>query len=357
MDSSDPDVSFDTSGICNHCIAAGRALQAVRLDPAVSQQRLQAIAAKVSRRRTKAGYDSVIGLSGGIDSSYTALLAHRLGLQPLAVHFDNGWNTDAAVSNIRSIVEHCKFDLVTLVIDWREFRDLQRSFMRAGVVDIEMLTDHAIMASMFRLARQYGLRTVLSGTNISTEHGMPRAWVWNKQDLTNILGIHKRFGEVSIKSFPSMGHVENFLFRHASFGWSFVELLDVANFKRLEAIEVLKSTCGWREYGGKHCESIFTKFHQNYILPRKFGIDKRKVHLSALIRNCEISREQALRELAEPLYAADELRRDKSFVLKKLGFENEEFDRIMNQAPVPHYLYPSDKKLRDAVKAITRGLR
>ena len=320
--------------------------------PDESSRRLRGLAARIAEARTRDGYDSIIGLSGGVDSSYTAWLAHKLGLRPLAVHLDNGWNSEIAVANIHNLVQRCGFDLVTLVIDWPEFRDLQRAFIQAGVVDIEMLSDHAITATMFRLCRKHEIRNVLSGTNIATEHGMPRSWVWNKQDLTNIRSIHSKHGSVPLKTFPTMGLLRSALWRLPLVGYRFVELLDHANYRKASAVEELKRETGWRDYGGKHHELIFTKFYQCYILPTKFGIDKRRVHLSALIRNGEMDRRTALAALQAPIYDPAELRRDKEFVLKKLGFSEPEFDRVMQTPPVSHDHYRSDRSIRTAAKAL-----
>jgi N-acetyl sugar amidotransferase len=353
MDESDSDIRFDADGVCSHCHAAELSLAKVRLTEQERENRLAKLAAQITCMQTREGYDSVIGLSGGVDSSYTAWLAHKLGLRPLAVHLDNGWNSEVAVANIHNLVQRCGFDLVTLVIDWSEFRDLQRAFIKAGVVDIEMLSDHAITATMFRLCRKHGIRTVLSGTNVATEHGMPRSWVWNKQDLTNIRAIHARYGKLTLKTFPVMGLLRSVLWRLPILGCRFVELLNHANYRNTLAIEELKRETGWRDYGGKHHESIFTKFYQCYILPTKFNIDKRRVHLSALIRNGEIDRSSALKALETPIYEGAELRRDKEFVLKKLGFSEAEFDQIMTAPPVRHDHFRSDQWLRNAIKAIS----
>lgn len=357
MDTSDPVITFDGAGVCNHCRDAAPALAKVRLSDADSKVRLEALAATIRANAKDRPYDAVVGMSGGVDSSYVAWLAHTLGLRVLAVHFDNGWNAEVAVANIRAVVEACGFDLETYVIDWPEFRDLQRAFIKAGVVDIEMLTDHAIMAAMFDLAKRHDIRYVLSGTNVATEHGMPRAWVWNKQDLTNIEAIHKRFGERKLRSFPRMGLLRSIWRRYLGVGFEFVEILDLVNFRKDQAMDVLTRNTGWRYYGGKHYESVFTKFYQAYILPRKFGIDKRKVHLSALVRNGEMSRDQALAELQKPLYDEDDLRRDKAYILKKLGFSTAEFDALMTMPPVAHDAYPTDARIRAIFKSISQKLR
>ncbi len=352
MDTSDPALTFDDQGVCNHCQDAIPQIEKIKLTPDESKARLKELADRIKADSKDCTYDAVVGMSGGVDSSYVAWLAKELDLRVLAVHFDNGWNAEIAVANIESVVNTCGFDLETYVIDWPEFKDLQRSFIKAGVVDIEMLSDHAIMAAMFDLAKRHKVKYVLSGTNIATEHGMPRAWVWNKQDLTNIQDIQKRFGSRKIKSFPTMGLLKSIIKRYLGLGFKFVEILDLVNFNKTEAMKTLEEKTGWRYYGGKHYESTFTKFYQAHILSEKFGIDKRKVHLSALVRNGEMSRDEAMAELAQPLYDAEELRRDKAYVLKKLSFSEDEFDAIMKEKPVAHDFYKSDLGMRTFLKKI-----
>jgi len=354
MDTSDPAITFDEAGVCIHCQDAIPEIKKIQLTPEESRHQLKVLADRIKENSKDCAYDAVVGMSGGVDSSYVAWLAKEMGLRVLAVHFDNGWNAEIAVANIESVVTTCGFDLETYVIDWPEFKDLQRSFIKAGVVDIEMLSDHAIMAAMFDLAKRHKVKYVLSGTNIATEHGMPRAWVWNKQDLTNIQDIQKRFGSRKIKSFPTMGLIKSIIKRYLGLGFKFVEILDKTNFRKNDTMALLEEKTGWQYYGGKHYESVFTKFYQAYILPEKFGIDKRKVHLSALIRNGEISREEAVAELNQPLYDPEELRRDKEYVLKKLSFDEQEFNALMKQAPVAHDFYKSDLNTRIFLKNLAR---
>jgi hypothetical protein len=275
----------------------------------------------------------------------------------LAVHFDNGWNSELAVENIQRIVEHCGFDLYTYVIDWREFRDLQRAFLLASVVDIELLTDNAIVAATLRLARQNDIRYLLSGWNVATEHGMPASWTWHKFDWTNIKAIHATYGSVPLKTFP---HISTVQWRLAGLGRRSVQtvpLLNYVNYRRDEAAAALASEFGWREYGGKHHESTFTKFYQGAILPRKFGIDKRLVHLSDRIRNGELTREQALATIAEPLYSSEELRVESDYVRKKLGFDETEWETIMNAPPRSHREFASDRRYAGPILVALRLLR
>ena len=343
MDETDVEIVFDHKGVCNYCLRLENVLPNYVYTEHEERSNLQEIELRIKKNSVDGKYDCIIGLSGGVDSSFVAHLAKKMGLNALCVHFDNGWNSDTAVSNIKKIVDKCGFDLETYVIDWGEFKDLQRSFIKAGVVDIEMLTDHAIMATMFKLRRKHRVRYVLSGVNIRTENGMPNSWLWRKQDLTNIRSIQAQYGTRKIKEFPTMNSVRLKLAKLFGFGGVYIEILNRINYSKSRAQQILESEYSWEAYGGKHHESIFTKFYQSYILPEKFNIDKRKVHLSSLIRSGEITREQALIELHKPLYNSSELARDKAYVLKKLGFSNNEFDKIMSEAPRHHLDFKSDE--------------
>lgn len=351
MDTSDPGITFDAAGVCHYCRDFDARVGLFSFTEEQEQRNLREIATAVKRAPGKDGYDCVIGMSGGVDSSYVAVLAHRMGLRPLCVHFDNGWNSEIAVANIKSLVERFGFDLYTYVIDWPEFRDLQRSFVKAGVIDLEMLSDHAIFASMFRLRREYDLRYVLSGTNFRTENGLPPAWIWSKMDWRNIRDIHRRFGERSLRTFPKLPTLKWQLIRQLGIGGVFLEPLNKVNYSKEGAMREL-GAAGWRYYGGKHYESVITKFYQTYYLPRKFGVDKRRCHSSALVRNGEVSREEVLSELEAPPISPEEAARDKEFVLKKLGFTEAEFDRYMAAAPVPHDVFRSDRAMMSRLAQI-----
>lgn len=346
MDTSDKDITFNDEGVCSHCIESDKHMQRFIYSAEQESDNLSKLKTTILSAK-KGKYDCLVGVSGGIDSSYVVYLAWKLGLNPLCVHFDNGWNSDIAVSNIHKLIEKCGFDLQTYVIDWNEFRDLQRSFFKAGVVDIEMLTDHAIAAIMFKLARKNGLKYILSGTNYATEHGLPNSWVWRKQDLKNIRHIHKLFGSIkNLKNYPTMNSFKFLLFKKLNLGFSFIEILNYINYSKNSAIETLMKEFDWQNYGGKHYESSFTKFYQAYYLPKKFGYDKRRVHLSAQIRNKEINRDQALSELLHPPVNESEFSNEMKYVLKKLGFSQEEFDQIMSEPPKQHLDYKSDERIR-----------
>ena len=356
MDTSDCGIFFDENGVCNHCHNYSTISKKVLLAPELAKEKLQQIIAKIKHDGAKQEYDCIIGLSGGIDSSYLALQAKEFGLRPLAVHFDNGWNSEISVKNIENIVKKLGFDLFTYVIDWEEFKDLQRSFFKASVVDIELLTDNAIFTSLYQIARQHRIQYSLEGHNIVTELIMGKDWNYWKFDLKNIRAIQKRFGTLPIKSFPTMGPWKR-LFLQVARAIEPVFLLNYLPYDKQEAMRTLETELDWKYYGGKHYESTFTKFYQAHVLPRKFGIDKRRAHLSNLICSGQITREQALAELGKAIYPPAELAADREYVTKKLGFSIEEFEEIMHQPPRSHLDYPNDFELNQKVLRAARILK
>ncbi|HEV3411062.1 MAG TPA: N-acetyl sugar amidotransferase [Puia sp.] len=324
----DPRISFDTRGVCNYYYEFKTAEKERVFTGQEGERKLKELTERIKKDGNGKQYDSIMGLSGGVDSSYVAYQAKRLGLRPLAVHFDNGWNSELAVMNIENIVSKLDLDLYTLVVDWEEFKDLQLAYLRASVVDIEVVTDHAITATLFRLAKKYKIKYVLGGSNVATECIMPSDWVFNKNDHINLRAIHQAFGKVPLKTYPMF---DTLLKKYSNSilksGW--VSFLNYMPYNKEEVKRTIGRELGWRDYGGKHYESSFTKFYQAYILPEKFGIDKRKPHLSNLICAGQMTREVALEELKKPLYSGEELKQDLVFVLKKFGLSREEFDEIM----------------------------
>lgn len=355
MDTTAPGIEFDAQGVCNYCKTHEEKVALAPFSKPDASQRLQETVAAIKSAR-RGEYDSIVGLSGGVDSSYVAYQAVKLGLKPLAVHFDNGWNSELAVKNIERMVKRLGLDLQTFVIDWEEFRDLQRSFFKAQVIDIEMVTDHAIFAAMYRIARQQGIGTILSGTNAQTESIMPPLWQHFKFDLRNLKAIHRRFGTMPIKRFPTLS-VWGMAWNHYVSGARSVSLLNYLPYRKDEAMQTLQSELGWQYYGGKHYESVFTKFYQAHILPGKFGVDKRRIHFSDLIMNGELTREQALAELAKPLYEPVQLEQDRSYVCKKLGISPAEFAQYMAAPPASHFSFPSHARLAQQLVAFHKRRR
>lgn len=356
-DGVDPNLSLDAAGLCRYC----RQYDALVADPEYSpenrDERLARAVERVKARAKGRRYDCVLGVSGGVDSSYAVYFAvKKLGLRPLAVHLDNSWNSELAVLNIERLIRGLGVDLYTHVIDWKEFRDLQRSMFRASVVDIELLTDHAIIATLYAAARKFRIPTVLTGDNFTTEATLPEGWNHRKTDLFNILSIHRRYGTQKIPSFPKLGTPEFFV-HEALLGIRWFRPLFYTPFEKAGAVRELERAVGWRAYGGKHYESIFTRFYQGYFLPRKFGIDKRWFHLSRLVASGQITRDAALAELAKPPMDPDLAEQDRVFVLKKLGISEREWDDIMAMPPRSHYDFTSDEKLVRLLLAVNRRVR
>lgn len=346
MDTSDPDIAFDSEGICSHCRDYERLHARHVASPIESAALLDRTVADIKASGRGKEYDCIVGLSGGVDSSYVAYKAKELGLRPLAVHLDNGWDSELAVANIERIVKKLGIDLHTHVIDWEEFRDLQRAFFRASVVDIELLTDHAIFAVIYRTALDHGVKYFLSGYNVATESVMPRSWFYgNKLDSRNIRSIYRKYGEGRpIRTFPILSMLDILLFVFARRVRT-VPLLNYVHYDKARAMDLLQRELGWVYYGGKHYESRFTQFYQAYILPNKFRVDKRRAHLSSLIYSGQLGRREALELLTRetlPARLADE---EREYVIKKLGFTLEEFEAYLRAPARPHYDFASYDKL------------
>ncbi len=344
MDTSDPAIEFDAHGVCNHCHRRDSLAATLPATREEGLARLDRILERIKNDGKGREYDCLIGISGGVDSSYLAHLAVERGLRPLVVHFDNGWNSELAVKNIESVISRLNLDLQTYVVDWPEFRDIQRSLLKAGVLDLEILSDQAIIATMFRLARKNRIKYILSGHNVATETHLPDAWTWMKFDARNIRAIQRRFGTRAIRSTPLMS-ILGYTLSQMAYGFKFVWPLNLVDYHKPQALDLLKSEYGWREYSTKHGESIITRFYQNYILPTKFGIDKRRAHLSSMICSGQISRADALAKIALPPYTPMEQEEDLDYVTKKLGFSREEFDRLMHEPAQSHLDYPSEYRM------------
>ena len=354
MDCTDPDIRFDENSV-SHYVGDFQAFQKALPEAASRKAQLDRQLEAIRAAGRGKPYDSILGLSGGVDSSYLAYLARQWNLRPLVVHFDNGWNSELAVNNIEEIVSRLGYHLNTYVIDWERFRDLQRAYFLASVVDIEVPTDNLIFGALFRLARKNGIRTILSGVNYATEWLMPPRWNYRKVDSVNLRAIHRRFGQVSLGDFPVLGVWSQA--RHTLIGGvrTFAPL-DLLDYNKADAKRILSEKLGWRDYGGKHYESVFTRFYQGYVLPRKFGIDKRKAHLSNLILTGEITRNEALAELQQPPYDEALQQEDLTYVGKKLGFSRDEFQKILEAPPVPHEDYGTDARQRAAYFAMVKRL-
>jgi N-acetyl sugar amidotransferase len=349
MDTTDPDITFNERGEC-HYVTHFHEHVLKAWQPAGNPAAFEALLQRIRDDGRGREYDSILGLSGGVDSSYLAYLARQHGLRPLVVHTDTGWNSELAVKNIENIVKRCGFDLVTHVVDWPEMQDVQRAFFNAAVPNQDIPQDHAIFAAFYGLAAKHGIRWALNGSNFATESILPPAWGSDAGDLHHIRAIHRRFGQLPLRNFPCMGYVSYAIKFRLLHRLNVVKPLNLIRYRKDEAIRLLAEQFDWRYYGGKHYESRFTKFFQGWYLPHKFGYDKRLAHLSSLILSGEMTRAEALAEMQREHYAAADLREDMVYMQKKLGVSPEEFTRLMALPPRAHEDYPNSQWLLQALK-------
>lgn len=341
MDTTDPEIIFDIYGVCNHCHAYDVNIRDRVLGGEAGARHLESKVAEIKAAGRGKKYDCIIGVSGGVDSTFVAYKTKQLGLRPLAVHLDNGWNSELAVSNIHEALTRLKIDLHTHVIDWEEFKDLQLAFLRASTPDSEIPSDHAIVALMRLTAERFGVRYVISGCNARTESHLPRSWSQGHGDWKYIQSIHRRFGQGPLKTYPKMTFLDLLRWGRSQ---EWIDILNYVDYVKTDALVFLERELGWRNYGGKHFESLYTRFYQGHILPKKFGFDKRKTHLSSLICSGEISREDALRQLQGEPYSVALQNEDREYAISKFGLTVAEFDAIIAAPPKSFSDFPSYAK-------------
>lgn len=347
MDESEEGVTFDSGGQCNCCRDAIQRRPHEWWPGTEGQARMDRLVARLREEGRGRRYDAMVGLSGGIDSAFLAHhMASEYGLRLLAVHVDGGWNSEPAVSNIETLVRALDLDLSTEVIEWSEMRDLQLAFLRAGVLNQDFPQDHAFFATLFRTARRHGIRTFMSGVNFSSECvTVPARGSPPSIDGAHLTAIHRRFGTAPLNSYPVMPLIE-YLWLTRVRGQPVIEKpLNYFAYDKERAKEILRDRYGWRDYGGKHSESRFTKFYQDIYLPRKFMVDKRRVQLSSLIVSGQLERGAALAEVARPPIGERQAALDIRFVAKKLGLSPCELEQLIDSPPVPHAAYRSDVRI------------
>ncbi len=329
----DPNIKFDEKGICNYYYEYLEAEKQFVVRGEQGEKKFREIISKIKADGKGKKYDCILGISGGIDSSYLASIVREAGLRVLCVHFDNGWDSELAVKNIESIVKKCGFDLYTYVIDWEEFKDLQLAYFKANVIDIEAASDLAIFGALDIICKNRGIKHIIDGRNVDTEITLPSAWI--NKNASNLRDIHSKYGTIPLKTYPLMSPVRRRIVAKMKpfHSWGLLNYLD---YNKTEAKEIIIKQLGWKDYGGKHYESVFTRFYQGYILPVKFKVDKRKAHLSNLIFSGQLTKVEALEKLKESIYPLGQFKIDYDFVLKKLGFSQEEFQSYLNTPAVPH---------------------
>ena len=352
LDSTVEDIWYDEKGECKYC----KIHDEMELHPLSnsSLKEINNLVGKIKYQGRHKKYDCIVGVSGGRDSTYTLYSAVKLGLRPLAVHFDNGWNSDISVKNIKKACDKLNVPLYTVVADWEEFKDLQIAFLKASTPDADVPTDYAIYSVLYEIAQKEGVRYILNGHSFRTEGTSPISWTY--MDPLYVASVHKRFGVLKkFRSFPHMTFFKLIWFTLAK-GIREVRLLEFLDYQKREVDDILIKELGWEYYGGHHHENLYTKFFQSYYLPTKFKIDKRKTELSAMVRSGQITREEALKEVQHESYQYEE--KVVEYALKKLGLSKYEFDEIMNSPIKTHndyYTYlPFIRLMRFPIRIATK---
>ena len=319
------DITFDEKGICNFCKLQEELEKKYPLG-AEGEKNIKQIIKEMKKRGRNKKYDCIVGVSGGVDSTYCALLAKKWGLRVLAVNLDNGWNSSEAEHNIKTLVEKLGIDLKVVKVNKEEFRKLQISFLKASVSEIEIPTDVGIYSTLYKIAAQENIPSIINGHSIRQEGTQPLSWTY--MDGKYIDSVYEKFVGEKLKYFDNLkiSNMVYYMFVKRIKEYRPLEFLD---YDKQEAGKILEKETDWKYYGGHHFESIFTRFVASYILPTKFNIDKRKVSLSAKIRSGKLKRDDALKILDEEYYPEEKIEKDKNYVLTRLGLSNKEFDKIM----------------------------
>lgn len=360
MDTTDPEISFNEDGVCSHCIKFDSHIKPIWSTGDIAAEELRKIIEEIKEYGKGKEYDSIIGLSGGVDSSYLAYLAVELGLRPFLVHVDCGWNSEIAVKNIENLARALNLELHTIVIDWQEMKELQLAYLKAGVPNQDVPQDHAIFAALYKYAVKMGIRYVLNGSNYASESILPITWGYNASDSTNLKSICIMNGGPRLIKYPTLSFWERHLIFPIIKRLKIVRLLNLIDYNKQHAMEEMERKIGWRYYGGKHHESRFTKFFQSYYLVKRFGFDKRLAHLSSLILAGQMSRDEALKQLEMPIYPDEQsAEEDKKYICRKLGISLEFFNECI--ASPKHYaeeysnelwLYSMGRRVKSFLKKI-----
>lgn len=337
MDTSALDITFDAHGFCSYCTEfLDRSGHLLEESDEKRDARLSAFVEKIKADGAGKDYDCIVGVSGGVDSSWVLVKAIELGLRPLAVHMDNGWNSELAQNNIANLVKRLDVDLYTHVIEWGEYKALMQAFFDTDVIDVELLYDNAMLAVNYKIATKYGVRHILSGSNQSSEGmSIPVQWNWFKYDKKNIISLARR-SSVRIKTLPMLGTL-GFIYLTYVKKIKWHSILDLMPYNKIVAMQALRDDYGYKSYPYKHYESIFTRFYQGYILPQKFSVDKRRVHFSTLIVAGQMEREAALEDLKSIPYPSEkELTGDRQYFLKKMGWVESDLQTYISREPRDH---------------------
>ncbi len=326
MDTTDSKITFDERGVCDHCNDFYKNVLPRWHTDAQGRAELEGIVARIKKSRKGKDFDCLLGISGGVDSSYMLHIAvTEFGLRPLVFHVDGGWNSELAVHNIEVMIDKLGLDLYTEVIDWEEMRDLQLAFFKSSVPHIDIPQDHAFIATLYKFAYKYNIKYILNGGNISTECVRnPMEWIYYGTDMAQIRDIHRRFGTIPLRRYPLSPILKHKVYLRYVKGVRVIKLLNYIPYIKKDAVRLLSDTYGWKEYPQKHFESRFTQFYEGYWLPVKFGYDTRRVQYSSLILTGQMSRDEALEKLKLPAYDPETIADQFKYIATKLNITDEE---------------------------------
>lgn len=347
MDTSDSRIKFDESGVCDHCNDFLNNVKGNWHTDDYGKQQLSKIIDKIKIEGKSKDFDCILGLSGGVDSSYMLHIAVKeFGLRPLVFHVDGGWNSELAVHNIQMLVDKLGLDLYTEVINWEEMRDFQLAFFKSGVPHIDIPQDHAFIATLYNFANKYNIKYILNGGNISTECVRnPMEFLYYGTDMAQIKDIIKKFGKIKMETYPFSSVLRHKFYLRYIKGLTVVKPLNYMPYIKSEALQLLEKEYGWKPYPQKHFESRFTKFYEGYWLPERFGFDTRRVQYSSLILTGQMDRELALEALKKPAYNPDTIQDEFNYIATKLGITPDELKGYFNMPKKFYWNYKNQENI------------
>ncbi len=356
--SSDPNLELDENGICNYCRRYDKTIMDTREIYGGGEKALSALIDRIKKECRNKPFDCAVGISGGVDSCFVLHLCHQYGLRVLAVHVDCGWNSELAVQNIEKLCSSLKYDLQTEVIDWVTIKELQRAYMFSGLANQDVVQDHCFASVIRKYCKKNHIKYLMHGANFATEGILSTAYQQDPMDWINIKDVYRKYGrgKVSLKKYPHMSMLEHDLLYPVFSPVNVIYMLNYLEYSKKDAISCLEKEYGWKYYGGKHFESRFTRFYQEVYLPKKYGWEKKRDHISSLIVGGEMTREEGLKEMGSSTASREQLDEETEYVLKKLDISGDEWDHIISAPNRSLDEYRSGEKIKRTIKRCFRRL-